>query len=379
MKVPRTSVGSPVEDSVDSRDESDDSGDNDVTPGPYKVVFGDIDVTWTNEVDKRLPLSLPNDLAYAIATIGSVFKDAPSPDMNSGISPSSDGSKRGDDTHEVALEMIPSSVSSVHSSSERLSSNSSSDLNSHFDARPSLGSRSEDGMGSEETAKPLPEEEDKVEFDAALAMKNLSKRLSTGASCSAPASLAYRRYRNDNDESHRLSAASSFSEVHAEEGSDHTPYYSAHDSNSVESESDSSSLELRASAKEESPLGRVLDRSRTTRSHAQMKNREDQRFRHINGLSFLRTTRSLDRKLLFGLGNARDRATDSSSIHSAPPNGPPDAPTSTTGTVQESRMPRELRGSNTSENVARRQSRMSGLWGKFKDYIPAGSLNTSFS
>lgn len=368
-KVPRTSVGSPVEDLAD---ESDDMEDN-------AISIGDIDVTWKSEVEKSLPMRLPDDLAYSIATIGSGLRNTHNFDMKSGISPPSDDmEERMGSEDETSMGSNPSSRSSAFSPSEQQSL-LSSEFNPLCEARPSLGSRSDD-LGSEETAKPM-SEDNFAEFNASQAMENLSKRLSIGASYSAPASLAYRRYRSvdDRNQTLRSSIASSFSQVHAGERSVRSSYYSACGSNSVESESDSSSLGVRAGVDKGAPLNSSSDRSGTPYSRAQKDDREDQRFRHINGLSFLRTSRSLDRRLLFGFGGSLTRATDLSSLHSAPPNGPVNAPTGAKDMLlQQNPKPRDSKLSGPSGSTTR-QSRISGLWGKFKDYIPAGSSNTSFS
>ncbi len=62
----------PVEDLADSQEESDDMEDNDTST----VSIGDIDVTWESEVEDRSPIRLPDDLAYAIATIGNGLRNA---------------------------------------------------------------------------------------------------------------------------------------------------------------------------------------------------------------------------------------------------------------------------------------------------------------
>ncbi|KLO19315.1 hypothetical protein SCHPADRAFT_70026 [Schizopora paradoxa] len=374
LKVPRTSVGSPVEDLVNSPHDSDDTEESDGTPSLHGVVLGELSVTREVDVEKRSPLLLPIDLAYAIATLGSFPEDERSPEIKSVISPSSDGAEGAHVNDQQTSNPMFFCESPTQYSSKRFSLASSLDNQSQSDVRPSLGSRS-DCMGSEETARPLSQKEEVVEFDAARAMENLSKRLSMSPSCSAPASSSYRRHKDLHKGKHRLSVASSSSQLYVDGQSSHSPRSYTHGSNSVESESesDTSSLGLRARAKEESSS----DRSRSTRSQAQMKDREEQRLRHINGLGFLRTTRSLDRKLLFGFGNARNATSDSFSVHSVPSEGLSKALSGSTGTTPQKRptTPR----SKQSESVARCQSRASGLWGKFKDYMPAGSLNTSYS
>ncbi len=269
----------------------------------------------------------------------------------------------------------PSSRSSMFSPLEQQSL-LSSEFNPLCEARPSLGSRSND-LGSVETAKSM-SEDNFAEFNASQVMENLSKRLSIGASYSAPASLAFRRYRSvdDRNQTHRSSIASFFSQVHVGECSVRSSYYSACGSNFVESESDSSSLGVRAGVDKGAPLNSASDRSGTSYSRAQEDDRGDQRFKHINGLSFLHTLRSLDRRLLFGFGDSLTRATDWSSLHSAPPNGPVNAPTGAKNILLPQKTKRRDSKLSGPSRSTSRQSRISGLWGKF---IPAGSLNASIS